>query len=123
VIDDDKMYTLLLSKQLKATSCCEPLLVFHHGLAAWEYFKPLMAIPEQLPDVILLDLNMPVMDGWQFLDEFSQLKPAKSITIYIVSSSIDPADHQKAATYQAVSRFYIKPISRTDLAAIVVTQA
>ncbi|QJD81708.1 response regulator [Spirosoma rhododendri] len=121
VIDDDRMYTLILGKQLKATSCCDNLLVFHHGLAAWEYFSPLMALAERLPDIILLDLNMPVMDGWQFLDEFSQLKPAKPITIYIVSSSIDPADHQKAATYPAVAHFYIKPISRNDLAAIVGT--
>ena len=115
VVDDDKMYTLLLSKQIKATNFCETLLIFHTGLEAWNYLKPIMASPELLPEVILLDLNMPVMDGWQFLDEFVQCKPVKKITIYIVSSSIDVADHVKAATYKEVSHFYIKPITKNNL--------
>ncbi|GAB4023414.1 response regulator [Spirosoma migulaei] len=115
VVDDDKLYTHILSKQMKITNFCETLLVFHHGLDAWNYLKPILASPELLPDVILLDLNMPVMDGWQFLDAFVDSNPAKKITIYIVSSSIDLADHAKAASYKDVSRFYIKPITKENL--------
>lgn len=118
VIDDDKIYTLLLSQQMKVINFCETLLTFHTGLEAWNYLKPIMASPELLPKVILLDLNMPVMDGWQFLDEFVQIKPAKKITIYIVSSSIDVADHIKAATYKEVSDFLIKPVTTANLAEI-----
>ncbi|MCX6218634.1 response regulator [Spirosoma sp.] len=115
VIDDDKIYTLLLSQQMKVINFCETLLTFHTGKEALDYLKPIMASPELLPEVILLDLNMPVMDGWQFLDEFVQTKPAKKITIYIVSSSIDVADHIKAAAYKEVSHFYVKPITRENL--------
>jgi CheY-like chemotaxis protein len=85
-----------------------------------KHLKPILESPEVLPDVILLDLNMPVMDGWQFLDEFIKFKVSKKITVYIVSSSIDVADHAKAATYKAISNFYIKPISRDDLAQMMV---
>lgn len=118
VIDDDKMYTQILSKQLRAIDFCERLLIFHNGLDAWNYLRSIMASPDLLPDVILVDLNMPVMDGWQFLDEFVTVQPAKKIKIYIVSSSIDPADHARAATYKEVSRFYIKPITKTIFAEI-----
>jgi CheY-like chemotaxis protein len=118
IIDDDKIFTYVLSKQMKVVDFCENLLVFHNGLEAIKYLKPILESPEVLPDVILLDLNMPVMDGWQFLDEFIKFKVSKKITVYIVSSSIDVADHAKAATYKAISNFYIKPISRDDLAQI-----
>lgn len=73
------------------------------------------ATSSSLPSVILLDLNMPILDGWQFLDEFTKFKPAKKITIYIVSSSIDQNDHQKAANYSGVSKFYVKPITKQHL--------
>jgi CheY-like chemotaxis protein len=115
IIDDDKIFTYVLTKQMKVVNFCENLLVFHNGLEAVKYLKPILESPEVLPDVILLDLNMPIMDGWQFLDEFVKFKVTKKITVYIVSSSIDVADHAKAATYKAISNFYIKPISRENL--------
>lgn len=115
IIDDDKIFTYVLTKQMKVVDFCENLLVFHNGLDAVKYLKPILESPEVLPDVILLDLNMPIMDGWQFLDEFVKFKVTKKITVYIVSSSIDVADHAKAATYKAISNFYIKPISRENL--------
>jgi CheY-like chemotaxis protein len=115
IIDDDKIFTYVLAKQMKVVNFCENLLVFHNGLEAVKYLKPILESPEVLPDVILLDLNMPIMDGWQFLDEFVKFKVTKKITVYIVSSSIDVADHAKAATYKAISNFYIKPISRENL--------
>lgn len=115
VIDDDKMFTYILSKQMKEIDFCKNLLVFHNGLEALHYIRPALESAERIPDIILLDLNMPVMDGWQFLDEFSKMKFPKKVTLYIVSSSIDKADHQKALSYEAVSHFYVKPISRGNL--------
>ncbi|WP_285009860.1 response regulator [Pedobacter faecalis] len=115
LIDDDRMFTYLLSKQMKLMDFCEGVLVFNDGLDALKYLKPIIESPESLPSVILLDLNMPVLDGWQFLDEFTKFKPNKKITIYIVSSSIDQQDHLRAAQYREVSRFYVKPISKEHL--------
>jgi CheY-like chemotaxis protein len=74
-----------------------------------------LASPDSLPDLILLDLNMPIMDGWQFLEEFSRSQPAKKIALYVVSSSIDPVEHRRAASYHVVSNFFIKPLMREDL--------
>ncbi len=117
VIDDDKIYTYLLSRQIKSIDFCDHTLVFNNGLEAIEHLTPIQDSYAELPDVILLDLNMPVMDGWQFLDEFDNFNLAKKIKVYIVSSSIDDADHKKAAGYD-ISNFYVKPISREQLVEI-----
>jgi CheY-like chemotaxis protein len=58
---------------------------------------------------------MPVMDGWQFLDEFTKIKTDKRITLYIVSSSIDNEDFKKAETYEVVSNYIVKPITMDAL--------
>lgn len=115
LIDDDQMFTYLLSKQMRLIDFCDSILIFNDGDEALRYLKPIMKNPETLPSVILLDINMPVLDGWQFLDEFTRFSIPKKITIYIVSSSIDQADQLKAAAYKDVSNFYVKPISNQDL--------
>ena len=115
IIDDDPLFTYVLSKQMKVINFCSSVLVFNNGLEALKYLKPILESPDVLPSVILLDLNMPVLDGWQFLDEFIQFVPAKKITVYIVSSSIDAADHKKALSYKEVSNFYIKPVTQENL--------
>ncbi|MEJ2883453.1 response regulator [Pedobacter sp. GR22-6] len=117
VIDDDKIYTYLLSRQIKSVDFCDNTLIFNNGQEAINHLSPLQDSHDELPDVILLDLNMPVMDGWQFLDVFDTFKLAKKIKVYIVSSSIDEADHQKAAGYD-ICNFYVKPISKENLAEI-----
>jgi CheY-like chemotaxis protein len=115
IIDDDHVFTYVLSKQMKLVNFSNSTMIFHNGLEALKYLKPILESPEALPSVILLDLNMPVLDGWQFLDEFTKLTPQKKITVYIVSSSIDAADHARALKYKAVSNFYIKPVTEKDL--------
>ncbi|MCO5949972.1 response regulator [Mucilaginibacter sp. RT5R15] len=77
--------------------------------------KAIVTAGENLPEVILLDLNMPVMDGWEFLDEFTKVPPAKKIIIYIVTSSIDPADVEKAKQYEAISQYIVKPVTVDNL--------
>ena len=117
VIDDDKIYTYLLSRQIKSTDFCNQTLIFNNWLEAIEHLTVIQQSNEELPDVILLDLNMPVMDGWQFLDAFEDLMLSKNITIYIVSSSIDEADHKRAEGY-SVRNFYVKPMSKDNLTEI-----
>lgn len=118
LIDDDQIFTYLLSKQMKMIDFCDTIMVFNDGDEALGFLKAHADTPINLPSVILLDINMPVMDGWQFLDEFAKFDLQKRVTIYIVSSSIDDADRAKAASYKEVANFYVKPISKDDLIAI-----
>jgi CheY-like chemotaxis protein len=115
IIDDDQMFTFILSRQMKLLGFSETTLVFQNGLEALKYLQLVMDSPDMLPAAILLDLNMPVLDGWQFLDEFTKIKTHKKITVFLMSSSIDQVDHARALTYKEVSRFYIKPITKKNL--------
>jgi CheY-like chemotaxis protein len=115
IIDDDKIFTFGLKKLMSLTNFCDDILTFVNGQEAINYLQSILALPESLPDLILLDLNMPIMDGWQFLEEFSRRQPAKKIALYVVSSSIDPVEHRRVASYEVVSNFFVKPLMREDL--------
>ena len=69
--------------------------------------------PEKLPDYILLDINMPIMNGWEFLDEYKRLNidPAGKSKIFIISSSVFSNDINKARSYPLVKSFISKPLS------------
>ncbi len=114
IIDDDKIYVNLVKKIIEIKHLSENLLIFKNGLEALEYFKVILTnmTEEKLPDIIFLDLNMPVMDGWEFLGEFIKIKNNfdKKITLYVVSSSIDPRDLERAKSFNLVTDYLIKPI-------------
>jgi CheY-like chemotaxis protein len=117
IVDDDRIFVFGLSKLMEMISFSDELLVFLNGQEALDYFLPLVDTPEKLPDVILLDINMPVLDGWQFMDEFVRLKPNinKEITIYMVSSSVSELDIKKAKAYSEISDYVVKPMRSEDL--------
>lgn len=117
IVDDDQIYVFGLKKLIAINNLCKNILVFENGEKAINHITPIIKNNDQLPDVILLDLNMPVMDGWEFLDEFVKIKPqlSKKIQIYMVSSSINPADIEKAKQYEELSDYLIKPISVEEL--------
>ncbi|MGA8853768.1 MAG: response regulator [Christiangramia sp.] len=115
IIDDDKIYVNLVKKIIEIKKLSENLLIYKNGKEALDYFKEIMenATDEnKLPDIIFLDLNMPVMDGWEFLNEFIKIKNNlnKKITLYVVSSSIDPRDLERARSINLVTDYLIKPI-------------
>lgn len=68
-----------------------------------------------IPDLILLDLDMPVMDGWEFLDALSTLPIAKQVCVFILTSSIHPDDREKAKHYHAVKGFFSKPLDESSV--------
>lgn len=111
IIDDDPVHIFVTRKVLELGELCESIMVFRNGLEAFDRLKAICINGEILPDVILLDLNMPIWDGWDFLDAFTQIPIKKKIVIYIVTSSNNPEDTRRASTYQEVSKFIVKPIS------------
>ncbi|MEZ4974515.1 MAG: response regulator [Cyclobacteriaceae bacterium] len=121
VIDDDDIYQFTVTRTIKAHNIAKKILVFSDGEQAIEFFKANISDSENLPDIIFLDLNMPIMDGWQFLEEYVKLKPrvGKEITIYLVTSSVDPVDTERAKKISEVSDYLIKPIRPEQLKELV----
>jgi CheY-like chemotaxis protein len=117
IVDDDKIYTFLIKKTIEQTNLVEMIKIFDNGLDAIDFLKKNVDNHDSLPEIILLDLSMPVMDGWGFLEEYILLSPklGRKITIYIVSSSISPHDIGRAKSISLVSDFVIKPISKEKL--------
>lgn len=120
LVDDDPIYIFATKKVMQMSNFCNSFLIFHNGKEALDSLSAILSAGAQMPDVILLDLNMPVMDGWQFLDEFLKIKPPKKITIYIVTSSIDPDDITRAKAYENVQDYLVKPITEKSLQEILV---
>ena len=114
IIDDDKIYVNLVKKIIEIKKLSKNLLIFKNGREALDHFKLILenATEDVLPDIIFLDINMPVMDGWEFLNEFIKIKNnfEKKITLYVVSSSIDPRDLERAKSFNLVTDYLIKPI-------------
>ncbi|MBN8569642.1 MAG: response regulator [Ignavibacteria bacterium] len=114
LVDDDKVFQFITAKILKSLNVIDCILQFENGLPLLEYLQNNFDKPESLPDVIFLDIQMPFMDGWQFLQEYSNLRIsfAKQIKIYILSSSISLYDKEKAKAYNQIKDFLVKPIGR-----------
>ena len=113
VIDDDVIYQFAVKLTIKQLKLAEQVLTFSNGLQAKEYFIENAKNESLLPDVLLLDINMPVMDGWDFLNWYtvSKMEIIKKIPIFMVSSSIDWRDIEKAKSYPEVIDYVSKPLT------------
>lgn len=121
LVDDDPIFVFLTTKMIEKSNLVDLIKVFENGYDALDFLKENMKNPDLLPDVILLDLSMPIMDGWQFLEEYIKINPVigKKITIYICSSSISPDDVSRAKAINEVSDFIIKPMTKDKLVEII----
>jgi CheY-like chemotaxis protein len=122
VVDDDLVYQYLAKEEIEYTNLVDNIMFFEDGQKAIDFIETTLNNDDvdALPDVIFLDVNMPVMDGWEFLEAFLLLKPriGKNIIIYIVSSSIDIRDMDRANAISEVSDYIIKPVSSNKLISI-----
>ncbi|QWX84353.1 response regulator [Cellulophaga sp. HaHaR_3_176] len=123
IIDDDPIFVYGTKVLLNNNgNFCSNILVYENGREALDVLETMLNTNE-FPDVIFLDLNMPVMNGWQFLEKFCKLPRVEFNTrIYILSSSVDPADIQKAKNYKIVKDFISKPLTAdvfSDLLSVV----
>jgi len=101
VVDDDPIYIEALKNLLSSWRITNPFLFFTSGKEALDFLQLNEAL--LLPDVLLLDLNMPIMNGWKFLENIEPVLPQlqKKISIYLVSSSIWEEDLKRAKKKQA----------------------
>lgn len=117
LIDDDPTFLFLTKKLIITAKVSANINEFSDGQAALDFLTDNLNNQEQYPDLVFLDLSMPIVDGWDFLDEYSLFedKVHKKVKLFIVSSSISPHDIERARNYKIVSDFIIKPLLKEKL--------
>jgi len=110
IIEDDLITSTITELILKRNTCFDRVQTFSNGQEAFEELAQIARANAEVPDLILLDLNMPVMDGWEFLDAFSTLGLHKHVDVCVLTSSIDPEDIEKSNTYKDVKGYFSKPL-------------
>lgn len=122
IIDDDPITVFGIKKLLAVCNIGVQIHSFGNGKEALECLSNKITRNETPPDVVFLDINMPIMDGWQFLEEFVKLPVTKRIRINIITSSIDPYDLKNWEYYKAKTHHLIdyrnKPIDKIEIEAI-----
>lgn len=117
LIDDDHIFVYGAKRLMREINFFEDLSVFANGQEALEHFESKSKSADSLPNLMFLDLNMPIMNGWEFLDAFLNLPgiPSENIAIYIMSSSVDPRDLEKIQNHPAIKNYILKPLTTEDL--------
>lgn len=112
LIDDDEVFVFLTRKLIERTHQDVSLKIFNNGQDAIEYLASIADDASRLPDMILLDINMPVMDGWEFLKAYENISfcEAHKTSLYIVTSSISPYEVERAKHIPSVKEFIVKPM-------------
>ncbi|EGV44626.1 response regulator [Bizionia argentinensis JUB59] len=121
IVDDDEIYQYTIKKTIKSLNLINSIIAFSDGEEALNYMIENLNKDAELPDIILLDINMPIMDGFQFMEEYIKIKPklGKKIIIYMVSSSVDIADIERAKKISEISDYIIKPIKHGRIKSII----
>lgn len=113
LVDDDEINNFISIKLIKKALANAEISACLNGKIAIDELTELQKTdPDKLPDFILLDINMPIMNGWEFLDEYKRLNIDSNKTqIFIISSSVFSNDISKARSYPLVKNFISKPLS------------
>lgn len=120
IIDDDHIFIYGIKRLLKEVNFGDDILVYENGKEALKGLRQYLEGGNKLPSIIFLDLNMPIMNGWDFLNEFCKIDASElnDTVVYIISSSVDPRDLVRIKSYPIVKDYILKPVTVSDLEVI-----
>ena len=117
LVEDDPITVMVCDRIIKMTAFADNVSSCNNGKAALDHLVELSGQGKSIPEIIFLDINMPVMNGWDFLAEFEKVKHnmQQLPRIYILSSTVDPEDYKRAKSFPLVEDFISKPLSKDSL--------
>lgn len=115
IIDDDPIFVRLLSIILSGTDRVDEITVYKNGKEAFETLSVIEKQGDRLPQIIFLDLNMPIWNGWLFLEECRKKEKSFADWLFVLTSSVNPQDINRAEEYEKVEAFVTKPLKRKEL--------
>jgi CheY-like chemotaxis protein len=120
LVEDDPITIMVCDRIIKMTSFAEKVTSCENGKIAIDHLSNITA--DSIPAIIFLDINMPVMNGWDFLEEFEKIRSKFNAMprIYLLSSTVDPEDYKKAKKFTLVEDFISKPLSKEALQGIAI---
>ncbi len=113
IVDDDDIFNMLSRKMIQKCGFHPEPKTFLNGRLAVEYFKETYS--DNQTYVIFLDINMPVMDGWEFLESIESFAHPDNMLIFMVTSSTDEEDINRANSNKYVLKYLAKPVLSDDL--------
>lgn len=114
VIDDDDINIFIIKKIVEKTGYNVDMVAKGNGQLAIDYLQSTLNQPN-FPELILIDINMPILNGWEFLEAYDELDISSRVDLYMLSSSVYENDIEKAKTYSKVRGFISKPLSMERL--------
>jgi CheY-like chemotaxis protein len=111
VIDDDEINIFIIRKILDKTGFDVNTVSKNNGQQAIEYIQSIVDDEEKFPDLILVDINMPILNGWEFIEAYEKLSITYKVDVYMLSSSVYENDIERAKTYKSIKGFISKPLS------------
>ena len=122
VIDDDPITSIMLEKINASVNFAKEVLSFYSAVDGLDYLLSLNDKVKAAPQVIFLDISMPIVSGWQFLERYSALDfPLEKTAIYMLTASADQSDINRAKKFAHVHDYLVKPLTVSRLQAIQAT--
>jgi len=122
ILDDDDVSNFIYKKIIESSGIASNIITFQKGRLALEYLEEKAKNQQDFPDMIFIDINMPVMNGWDFLDEYQEKVAShidKFVFISMLSSSVYKEDIQKAKGYDVVNEYISKPLTQESVSQLI----